>query len=403
MKIGVWLNPDYNPETGGGYSYYSRLIDGIDNYSFPDEIELCYIFEGNNTPRLNKSIIHLSYTPQPLSVKERIKCKIPFLRQKIQRTINQRNEKSKNDEYTLILQSSEIKIIFYPIPYNCPLLSFPFVITHWDIGHRSTFAFPEVSGIEAFAEREQFYNNILPKALYIFCESNAGKEELIHFTHLNESKIRVVHLFSGACSSIDMTPDTMLKNLELLNLENNQYFYYPAQFWAHKNHITLLDAFKLFLKKHPNYKMVFTGSNHGTLQYVKDYAKQLEINQNVVFAGFVSQEMVNTLYRNATAMVMPTLIGPTNMPLLEAMECGCPVICSDFPGHREELADSAIYVNPIDYHSIYTAMESMILEQDKYQNLILEQNKKCKFNINNALNDLKDGLSEAITIRKCWE
>lgn len=402
MKIGIWLKSGYNPETGGGYSYYSQLIDGIDNYSFSDEIEICYIIEGNNTPHLNRPIIHLSYVPTPITTKDKILRKIPILRSRIQRTIDQRNEQDTKEEYTKILRSNNVKLIYYPIPYYCTLPDFPFVITHWDIGHRSTFAFPEVAGRDTFVEREHFYNNILPKALFVFCESTAGKEELIRFTQIHPMKIKVVPIFPGGSSSILVDRESQNNILQQLGLVKNKYFYYPAQFWAHKNHITLLNAFNIFLKDHSDYMLVFTGSNHGNLQYLKEKAQQLGIEEHVVFAGFVSKETVYTLYQNATSLVMPTLMGPTNMPLLEAMECNCPVICSDFPGHKEELADSAFYINPINTTEIVSAMEEMVIHHEEYSQRIQSQKKSCPFTLNNALQSLNNHLLEAIHLRSCW-
>lgn len=403
MKIGIWLKSDYSPEVGGGYSYYSRLIGGINNYSFSNEIEICYIIEGDNTPRLNRPIIHLSYTPSPLTIKEKVMRRIPLLRDRIRRIIGQRDEQNKKDEYTRILQSNNVKLIYYPIPYYCTLTDFPFVITHWDIGHRSTFAFPEVVGKDAFDYRENFYNNILPKALLVFCESSAGKEELVRFTRLNPIKIKVVPIFSGRSSSILVDRESQNNILQQLGLAKNKYFYYPAQFWAHKNHITLLNAFNIFLKDHTDYKLVFTGSDQGNLQYIIEKTQQLGLEEHVVFAGFVSQETVSTLYQNATSLVMPTLMGPTNMPLLEAMECNCPVICSDFPGHQEELADSAIYVNPLNPAEISSAMEEMVIHHEEYSQRILSQKKICPFTLDNALQSLNNHLLETIRLRSCWE
>lgn len=402
MKIGIWLNSDYSPEVGGGYSYYSRLIDGIDNYSFSDGIEICYIIEGNNTPNLNRPIIHLSYDPTPLTIKEKVMRRIPLFRSRIRRMISQRDDQNKKDEYTRILQSNNVKLIYYPIPYYCPLPNFPFVITHWDIGHRSTFAFPEVAGSDTFVDREQFYNNILPKALLVFCESTAGKEELIRFTQIHPMKIKVVPIFSGGSSSVLVDRESQNNILQKLGLTKNKYFYYPAQFWAHKNHITLLNAFNIFLKDYTDYKLAFTGSDQGNLQYIKETTQQLGLAEHVVFAGFVSQEAVSTLYQNATSLVMPTLMGPTNMPLLEAMECNCPVVCSDFPGHQEELADSAIYVNPMNPTEILSAMEEMVIHYEEYSQRIQSRKKSCPFTLDNALQSLNNHLFEAIHLRSCW-
>lgn len=401
MKIGVWLNPDYSPEVGGGYSYYSRLIDGIDNYSFSDGIEICYIIEGNNTPRLNRPIIHLSYTPASLTIKERMLCQTPLMRHKVQQAINNKNEWAKINNYMQILHSNCVKLIYYPIPFFCPLPDFPFIATHWDVGHRSTYAFPEITGGKEFQNREYFYNNILPRALFIFCESNTGKEELSFFTNLNPIKIKVVPIFAGNKSIVDKnTQNTILNEF---NISKNKFFFYPAQFWAHKNHITLLESFKKLLIVYSDYKLVLTGSDQGNLSYIKEKATQLGIDSSVVFAGFVNNKIVSTLYHNATALVMPTMLGPTNMPLLEALEYKCPVICSDIPGHYEELNDTAKYFNPLDSNDISKAMETIIERRNEYINRIDNYSSKNIFTLENALRAINEHLQAASIIRNCWK
>jgi glycosyltransferase involved in cell wall biosynthesis len=57
---------------------------------------------------------------------------------------------------------------------------------------------------------------------------------------------------------------------------------------------------------------------------------------------------------------MPSYLGPTNLPLLEAEAIGCPVICNDFKGHREMLErGTTIFVKPGDDADLCDAMEVM--------------------------------------------
>ena len=86
-----------------------------------------------------------------------------------------------------------------------------------------------------------------------------------------------------------------------------------------------------------------SGADKGNLTYIKEVIKQNHLENNVVFTGFVSDEAIYTFYRNAIALVMPTYLGPTNMPLLEAYYLGCPVVCSNLAGHKEQMGDKAIY------------------------------------------------------------
>lgn len=402
MKIGIWLNSDYSPTVGGGFSYYDRLIKGIDSYIFANELEICFITTSQTPPNLNHPIIQLSLSYK-VSAFEKLKCHVPLLRSRTKKRIAARIDHTRKTTYTQTLKENCIRLIFYPTPYMCELPDFPFVTTHWDIGHRSTFIFPEVAEGTIFYDRENFYNNILPKALLILTESNSGRQELINYTHLNPNRIKVVPLFAGDSASVEPDSKRQQTILQQLKLEEKKYFYYPAQFWAHKNHYTLLKAFSLLKNKYSDYKLVFSGSDQGNLNYIKQVVDTLCLNDNVVFAGFISIEAVNTLYHNTVAMVMPTLMGPTNMPLLEAMELGCPVICTDLPGHHEELGDAAIYINPMNEENISQAMTTMIEKREEYIKKINEQREKSVFRLEKSLEAINTHLCDVVSIRECWE
>ncbi len=402
MKIGVMLNPDYNPQIGGGFSYYSRLITGIDNYHFSPEIDIVFLYIGEMVPQMNRPIIALKHTPLPIQFKDRVQLCIPSRRQIAQNRIEKRDERKTIKDYCDQIKKTNIQIIYYPIQTSHVLPDIPFIVSNWDIGHRSAWMFPELMTNGEFEWREYYYNTILPQALMILCESEAGRQELASYTRINMGRIKVMPLFSNNAVNITLSEKEQNQILSSYNLTSKQYFYYPAQFWAHKNHYTLLHSFASFIQTHPHYKLIFTGSDQGNQEYIESTCHNLGIAKKVIIGGFVKEEIVSTLYRNATALVMPTILGPTNMPLLEAMQVGCPVICSDLPGHREELAESAIYVNPLNPAEILSAMEEMVIHQKEYIQRIQSRKKSCQFTLDNALQSLNNHLLEAIHLRSCW-
>lgn len=406
MKIGVWLNENWKPETGGSYSYYDRLIHGFDTYNFDDKIEIVFVKEGDSPTSLNRPCISLDNTNHTkVSFVEKILIKIPLIRDHFLHRISERQKRDRQNLYLQTLKNAGVKLLYYPIQHTCihSLLSFPFIATNWDLGHRSTWTFPEVASESNFNHREWFYNNVLPRALMVVCESEAGRDELIRYTHLNPDRLKVSRIFSGEVSSVNVQEQKQCEILDSLKLKRHGFFYYPAQFWAHKNHYTLLLAFSRFLYDHTDCRLVFTGSDQGNEGYIKSVCSDLGIGDKVVFAGFVSTEVVSTLYHNAIALVMPTLMGPTNMPLLEAMELGCPVICSDFNGHREELVDAALYVNPLDSQNICDAMVKVFNNRDKYTRLIMAHNSECLFKFDLFLNSINKIFLDAVHLRNFWD
>jgi glycosyltransferase involved in cell wall biosynthesis len=124
------------------------------------------------------------------------------------------------------------------------------------------------------------------------------------------------------------------------------YVFYPAQFWAHKNHIYLLQGLAdLRLRYGLNLGAIFVGSDKGNLDYIKKSILYLGLVDVVRFGGFVSDQEMLALYKQSLALVMPTYFGPTNLPPLEAFELGIPVLYPDKPGLRDQVGDAALLMD----------------------------------------------------------
>ncbi|RLJ07200.1 MAG: hypothetical protein DRP16_03925 [Candidatus Aenigmatarchaeota archaeon] len=75
-------------------------------------------------------------------------------------------------------------------------------------------------------------------------------------------------------------------------------------------------------------------------------AKALKVEGQIIDLEYVESKRMRSLYEMATALVMPTFLGPTNLPILEAFAVGCPVIASDIKGVREQVGDAGILADP---------------------------------------------------------
>ena len=404
MRVAVWLDKDYKPEIGGGFTYYDKLVKAIDTYQFDSSLDICFVSDKtNDTKYFSRSLILLNYQLTKKNFFKKILMKLLIRGRRVSKKILLIYEREKNKNYIKILRESSIDLIYYIRQNECDIFDFPFIATNWDIGHCSTFSFPELIGNKDFFVRNDFYSRILPTSLMIFVESHAGKKELIKYTNVNENRIKVVPLFAGNCVNIYVDKQQQKVILNKYKLEYQRFFFYPAQFWAHKNHSIILHAFAKFINEHPNFKMVFTGSDQGNLSYMKKLAAKLQIENSVLFLGFVPLEEINSFYCNANSLIMASYLGPTNMPPIEAMELGCPVICSDLEGHREMMDKSAIYFNPMSADELYTAMSKMVKNNNYYKKKIKARNKISKFKIEYTMTKMNEYLKELSIIRECWE
>jgi len=93
-------------------------------------------------------------------------------------------------------------------------------------------------------------------------------------------------------------------------------------------------------------------------------ARELGLERRIHYRGYVPAEDLPALYAEAVALVMPTLFGPTNIPILEAWALDCPAITSDIRGVREQAGDAALLVDLAAPESLAEAIRSVWLEED---------------------------------------
>jgi glycosyltransferase involved in cell wall biosynthesis len=148
--------------------------------------------------------------------------------------------------------------------------------------------------------------------------------------------------------------------------------------------------------------LVLCGSDKGNLKYINTTIHKLGLTDFVLFLGFISNEEMYALYYNATALIMASWFGPTNMPPIEAMEIGCPVICSDIAGHSEILGDAALYFDPFDDNSLIHAMNEMTGKYEEFKRRIGDQNSKSIFKIENSMKLINRNMKRVAIIRRNW-
>jgi glycosyltransferase involved in cell wall biosynthesis len=183
----------------------------------------------------------------------------------------------------------------------------------------------------------------------------------------------------------------------------NDFLFYPAQFWPHKNHVNLLHAIKLLQQRGCAISLVLTGSDHGNLAHVKKTVQELGLSDLVHFCGFVPYEDILTFYREARALSYVSFFGPENLPPLEAMALECPVIYSDIPGVRTLHGDGLVYVDPKKPEAIADGVEFILDNPDKVRERVKDAREVAlRNNCQRYLETFQKMLDEFEPIRRCW-
>lgn len=259
------------------------------------------------------------------------------------------------------LSRDGIDIMFYPFPTSMALdIDLPFIMAVHDIAHRLLSSLPEFQPPVA-RERESLFARAMRRAQLILVDSQTGRDLLLRFYGdcIEPHRVKVVpfvsppYLRSGSQELQRVgTPDRVPA----------EYFFYPAQFWPHKNHEAIVRALAWLCDEcGVEAHLVLCGSydepvRKVTFSGLKRLAAELGVSSQVHYLGYVPDAHLAALYRGARGLVMPTLLGPTNLPIVEAWTLGCPVITSDIAGVREHASGAALLVDPHSPPAIGDAM-----------------------------------------------
>lgn len=123
-------------------------------------------------------------------------------------------------------------------------------------------------------------------------------------------------------------------------LERGKYFLAVSSNAPHKNFRLILDAIELLKDK--NIKVAIAGGQNRSVFG----ESALKNSGNASWLGYVSNEELRALYENARAFIFPSIHEGFGLPLVEAMQVGCPIIASSAASIPEVCGEAAIYVDP---------------------------------------------------------
>lgn len=225
------------------------------------------------------------------------------------------------------------------LSYQMPV---PAIGTIHDLMHRYEAIFPEVSAKGRYGIREHRFRNIATWCNGVMVDSEVGRQHVVESYGVPAAKVYPLPY---------VAPSYLKDNHERADFDTHyrlpdKFLFYPAQFWPHKNHLRLLEAVHRVAERYPDIALVLSGGKHHAFDEIKRRVEDLGMHERIRFVGYVPDTDLRALYKRAHALVMPTFFGPTNIPPLEAMAIGCPVLVSGIYGMPDQCGDAALYFDP---------------------------------------------------------
>ncbi|PIR54624.1 hypothetical protein COU74_05030 [Candidatus Peregrinibacteria bacterium CG10_big_fil_rev_8_21_14_0_10_36_19] len=256
----------------------------------------------------------------------------------------------------LDLQKQKIDLYFAPTSYIIPAF-LPRKIRSIIVVHDLVaFLFKGHNKKAIFIEK-LFLKAALKKSEKVVTVSQNTKNDLIERFDYPKSQIEVISC--AAAREFQPIPKTDLTEFIKKTDLPEKFFLSVGTLEPRKNYLSLVTAFSKFHNEHPDYHLIIVGKNGWQYEDIYQQIKQTRISEKIHTLGYLSTTSLASLYSLATALVFPSFYEGFGIPPLEAMQCGCPVICSNNSSLPEVVGDAALLIDPQSSNQIAEAMHDL--------------------------------------------
>lgn len=193
--------------------------------------------------------------------------------------------------------------------------------------------------------------------------SNFSAERLGHFFPQIASRIRVVHNAVTPHFFAPVPPEGR-QILDANGLSDRVYILVPGGLQFRKNAELILEAGARLKERFPNLTIVIPGHSDPA------YAERVNaLSPTFRLLGFVDDSSLHALYSNASVVWFPSRYEGFGLPVIEAMACAAPVVCSSAASLPEIAGDAAVLVDPANPVAHATAIEMLLTDSRARQDL----------------------------------
>jgi glycosyltransferase involved in cell wall biosynthesis len=355
----------YNDKWIGGTYYMLNIIKALDHLPNDKKPKLV-IYHDQQTP-----LAELQQIAYPYMEYVNFKNKLKFLFAVI-------NKLAGRALFTIKLPGNEIKNFYYrSFELNNSNLKNYYC---W-IADMQDMYLPQFFKPSEIKKRLSIYKRMVKEQEPIVFSSNAALNDFNKFFPGNTNNKKVVSFVSLPNADLNSLSINELK--KKYNITNN-YFIVSNQFWKHKNHEIVLKAFHKLFKTYPNLQLILTGKEYDYrdpdyTSDLKQYVKQNELDDKILFLGFIPRLDQLKLMGESIAIIQPSLFEGWSTVVEDAKLLRNCIICSDIPVHREQLPNSTFFFNPRDEQELIKVVKRVLDNGPSFDALYDHQRSIVKF------------------------
>ncbi len=211
------------------------------------------------------------------------------------------------------------------------------------------------------------YGRELPKqlrdcSLVLTCSGYTQSQILHLFPELGEEKVRVIP-YGVEESFLKPAPAPAVQDLRMRLGLDRPYFLHVGTLEPRKNLLRLVHAFLLFKQTlKTDHQLVLAGPVGWVPEEFMEFVRSPALARNVRWIDFVPEADLPALYTGSDAFLFPSLKEGFGLPVLEAMGCGAPVVCSNAGSLPEVAGEAAYLLDPTDINQWGEVMGKIVRE-----------------------------------------
>ena len=159
---------------------------------------------------------------------------------------------------------------------------------------------------------------------------------------------------------------------------NGDFLLYVGHIQPWKNVNRLIKAFSLIKKRGIKERLVLAGGKGWAAKEIETLTKELGLKGEVIITNFIPDDDLPLFYQAASAFALPSLMEGFGIPVLEAMVCGTPVVCSNATSLPEVAGDAAVFFNPLDISEMAEAIFRILTDEMLRKDLVAKGLKRSK-------------------------
>jgi glycosyltransferase involved in cell wall biosynthesis len=217
-----------------------------------------------------------------------------------------------------------------------------------------------------------YLSKVVPRSIeradLVLADSQSTKNDLIELLGVSPDKIEVVY------AGVERRFRPMEGEAALQRVKQRYGLHFPfilslGTLEPRKNFSGLIEAYGLMRDSGAGIadrrlKLVIAGGKGWLYEKIFARVKELGLEDEIIFPGFVADEDLPALYNLAELFVFPSLYEGFGLPPLEAMACGTPVVTSDRPSLPEVVGEAGLMVEATDSQALAKAMERVLRDED---------------------------------------